>query len=70
MFEIAVIGALAGNRLGVVRQCIECRASAGRDAPPCPGFGPGCFTCGDARAGTERRGEGAAPPRFSSRPSS
>lgn len=43
MFEIAVIGAHAGNRLGVVRQCIECRAHAGVQAPPCPGFGPGCL---------------------------
>ena len=70
MFEIAVIGVLAGNRLGVVRQCIECRASAGPDAAPCPGFGPGCLAGANARAGTERRGEGAAPPRFSSRPPS
>jgi hypothetical protein len=43
-FEIAVTGALAGNRLGVVRQCIECRSSAGVNAPPCPGFGPGCLS--------------------------
>ena len=43
-FEIAVTGALAGNRLGVVRQCIECRSNAGLNAPPCPGFGPGCFS--------------------------
>jgi hypothetical protein len=67
MFEIAVIGALAGNRLGVVRQCIECRSAAGVDAVPCPGFGPGCLLGG---AGPERRGEGAAPPRLSSPPSS
>jgi hypothetical protein len=65
-FEIAVTGALAGNRLGVVRQCIECRSNAGVNAPPCPGFGPGCL----AHAEPERRGEGAAPPRFSSLPSS
>jgi hypothetical protein len=42
MFEIAVIGLFA-RRLGVVRQCIECRATAGADAPDCPGFGPGCI---------------------------
>lgn len=69
-FEIAVTGALAGNRLGVVRQCIECRSNAGVNAPPCPGFGPGCLAGVNARAGSERRGEGAAPPRFSSQPSS
>jgi hypothetical protein len=43
MFEIAVIGPFAAQRLGVVRQCIECRRSAGLDAPPCSGFGPGCL---------------------------
>ena len=43
MFEFAVIGSFAGNRLGVVRQCIECRAAAGVGAPACPGFGPGCL---------------------------
>ena len=43
MFEFAVIGSIAGSRLGVVRQCIECRAAAGIDAPACPGFGPGCL---------------------------
>lgn len=43
-FEIAVTGALAGNRLGVVRQCIECRSNAGPHAPQCPGFGPGCLS--------------------------
>lgn len=42
MFEIAVIGLFA-PRLGVVRQCVECRATAGPDAPDCPGFGPGCI---------------------------
>ena len=43
MFETAVLGALPGQSLGVVRQCIECRARLGPDAPPCPGFGAGCF---------------------------
>ena len=43
MFEIAVIGPLAGDRLGVVQQCIRCRAALGPDAPDCPGFGPGCL---------------------------
>ena len=43
MFETAVLGALPGQSLGVVRQCIECRARLGPDAPPCPGYGAGCF---------------------------
>jgi hypothetical protein len=43
MFRIAVLGPLAADRLGVVRQCIECRAAQGPDAPACPGFGPGCL---------------------------
>ena len=42
MFESAVIGPFA-PRLGVVRQCIDCRARLGPDAPECPGFGPGCL---------------------------
>jgi len=42
MFETAVIGPVA-PRLGVVRQCIDCRARLGPDAPECPGFGPGCY---------------------------
>ena len=41
-YEHAVIGPFA-PRLGVVRQCIDCRARLGPDAPECPGFGPGCF---------------------------
>jgi hypothetical protein len=43
MFQIAVLGPLAADRLGIVRQCIECRAALGPDAAPCPGFGPGCL---------------------------
>ena len=43
MFETAILGALPGSRLGVVRQCIECRERLGTDAPECPGFGSGCF---------------------------
>jgi hypothetical protein len=43
MFETAILGALPGSRLGVVRQCIECRERVGADAPQCPGFGAGCF---------------------------
>ena len=43
MFEIAVTGAFAAQRLGIVRQCIECRRAAGPDARPCTGFGPGCL---------------------------
>jgi hypothetical protein len=44
MFESFVIGPVAGNRLGVVRQCIECVTAAGPGARPCPGFGPGCLS--------------------------
>jgi hypothetical protein len=44
MFESFVIGPIAGDRLGIVRQCIDCRAAAGPNARPCPGFGPGCLT--------------------------
>ena len=43
MFQIAVIGPQFADRLGVVQQCLQCRAAAGKDAPPCPGFGPGCL---------------------------
>lgn len=43
MFETVVVGPIFAQRLGVVRQCIECRKSAGPDASPCPGFGPGCL---------------------------
>ena len=43
MFQIAVIGPLFADRLGVGRQCIDCRASLGVNAPPCRGFGPGCL---------------------------
>ncbi len=43
MFEFAVIGPFAASRLGIVRQCIDCRAAAGLDAPACAGFGPGCL---------------------------
>jgi hypothetical protein len=44
MFESFVIGPVAGNRLGVVRQCIECVTAAGPGARPCEGFGPGCLS--------------------------
>ena len=43
MFETAILGALPGGCMGIVRQCIECRERLGPDAPQCPGFGPGCF---------------------------
>jgi len=43
MFQIAVLGPIFADRLGVVRQCIDCRAQAGANAAPCPGFGPGCL---------------------------
>ena len=43
MFEIAVLGPIHADRLGVVRQCVECRRAMGGDAPPCAGFGVGCL---------------------------
>ena len=43
MFEIAVLGPVATRGLGVVGQCIACRATAGPNAPSCPGFGAGCL---------------------------
>lgn len=43
MFEIAVLGPQFADRLGIVRQCMECRAAAGVNAAPCPGYGPGCL---------------------------
>jgi hypothetical protein len=43
MFQIAVLGPQFADRLGIVQQCMQCRAAAGLDAPPCPGFGPGCL---------------------------
>jgi hypothetical protein len=43
MFETVVVGPIFAERLGIVRQCIECRKAAGPDASPCPGFGPGCL---------------------------
>jgi hypothetical protein len=42
MFQLAVIGVLAPNARGVVRSCVECRAST-RQPQPCNGFGPGCL---------------------------
>lgn len=52
MFEYAVVGPIGKGGLGIVRQCIECRAVAGPDAPACNGFGPGCLVSvsRDARA--------------------
>ena len=41
-FEIAVIGPRAPG-VGVVTQCLQCRAVAGVRAPVCTGFGPGCL---------------------------
>ena len=43
MFEFTVVGPLGTRGLGVVRQCIACRAAAGPNAPSCPGFGAGCL---------------------------
>ena len=42
MFETFVTG-LVADRLGIVRQCIACRAAVGVNTGPCPGFGPGCL---------------------------
>ena len=53
MFETAILGALPGSRLGVVRQCIECRERLGPDAPHCPGFGAGCFLTPRKEAATD-----------------
>ena len=60
MFQIAVLGPRFADRLGIVRQCIDCRSAAGMNAAPCPGFGPGCLTT--PRATLEAR-EDAAPVR-------
>ena len=43
MFQIAVLGPVSAGQIGVVRQCIQCRRASGPDAPPCTGFGVGCF---------------------------
>lgn len=50
MFEIAVTGTFAAQRLGIVRQCIECRRAAGLNATPCTGFGPGCLVTPKTKA--------------------
>jgi hypothetical protein len=50
MFETAVLGPMATRGLGVVRQCIACRAAAGPQAPSCPGFGAGCLVQSAATA--------------------
>jgi len=50
MFEIAVLGTIAGNPGGVVSQCIQCRARLAPGAAPCRGFGPGCLGAVPARA--------------------
>ena len=61
MFQVAVLGPLFAERLGVVRQCIECRAALGVNAPPCAGFGPGCLATPLAAALDS--GQAAAAPR-------
>ena len=43
MFETIVVGTIAGERLGIVQQCIACRTAAGPGARACAGFGPGCL---------------------------
>ena len=53
MFETFVVGPIY-TRLGLVRQCLECRAAAGRDASPCLGFGPGCLITPRRPAYSER----------------
>jgi hypothetical protein len=62
MFESFVIGPVAGNRLGVVRQCVDCVTAAGPGARPCGGFGPGCLST-PSRADPIDRGidEGQTP---------
>jgi hypothetical protein len=57
MFESFVIGPIAGDRLGIVRQCIDCRAAAAPGVPSCHGFGPGCLaTPSNAVASAAARG--------------
>ena len=43
MFEIAVLGPIVTRGVGVVGQCIACRAALRADAPSCSGFGAGCL---------------------------
>ncbi len=47
MFETAVLGPIATRGLGVVRQCVACRAALGPEAPACAGFGVGCLSAGE-----------------------
>ena len=60
MFESFVIGPIAGNRLGIVRQCIDCRAAARSEARSCSGFGPGCLSTPQPAA-AEVQGHGGPP---------
>jgi hypothetical protein len=55
MFETLVVGPIRPDRLGIVRQCIACRAAAGLDAKPCAGFGPGCLAAGGGAPEPVRR---------------
>ena len=67
MFQIAVLGPAFADRIGIVQQCLQCRAAAGRDASPCPGFGPGCLMtpCAPARGLNQA---GKAPGKSNVRP--
>lgn len=42
MLEMAVVGVIAPFGRGVVRSCVECRASVAHPQE-CHGFGPGCL---------------------------
>jgi hypothetical protein len=61
MFEFALIGPIGTRGLGVVRQCIACRAAAGPQAPSCPGFGAGCLVNAHAAPTTQSRAKPGAP---------
>jgi hypothetical protein len=44
MFQLAVVGPVAANGLGVARQCLDCeRLHVSYSGSPCFGFGPGCM---------------------------
>lgn len=42
MFESFVIGPVTGAN-GLIRQCVECRATSADASFQCVGFGPGCL---------------------------
>ena len=61
MFELFVIGPVAPRGLGLIRRCIDCRASRDANAPACGGFGEGCLAA--AQRPPEFR-EACAAPRY------